>query len=137
MVSFEPLSPIYMGKIYLISLLYSPIERRTVKAHSLPGPSPLESGGLNSLAQIPASLQKGCPSMLTIRQEVQALVRATEHLLSPITLGEPLNEDERDMVAMCAQSLAEKYPISLPKLGSQSRKGTASRSMENREEARS
>jgi len=53
--------------------------------------------------------------MDTIRQEVQALVRTTERLLSPITLGEPLNEDERDMVAMCAQSLAEKYPMSLAK----------------------
>jgi hypothetical protein len=50
--------------------------------------------------------------MQTIRQEVQALVRTTERLLSPITLGQPLNEDERDMVAMCAQSLAEKYPVS-------------------------
>ena len=48
--------------------------------------------------------------MQTIRQEVQALVRNTERLLSPITLGQALNEDERGMVAMCAQSLAEKYP---------------------------
>jgi hypothetical protein len=30
-------------------------------------------------------------------------------------LGRPLNEDERDMVAMCAQNLAEKYPVSLAK----------------------
>jgi hypothetical protein len=49
--------------------------------------------------------------METIRQEVRALVLTTERLLSPITLGEPLNEDERDIVAMCAQSLAEKYPL--------------------------
>jgi hypothetical protein len=40
--------------------------------------------------------------MLTIREEVQAFVRAIETLLSPIMLGKPLNEDERDMVAMCA-----------------------------------
>jgi hypothetical protein len=39
-----------------------------------------------------------------------ALVRTTEWLLSPITLGQSLNEGERDMVAMCAQSLLEKYP---------------------------
>jgi hypothetical protein len=32
--------------------------------------------------------------MQTIREEVQALVRATKRLLPPITLGEPLNEDE-------------------------------------------
>lgn len=48
--------------------------------------------------------------MQTIRQEVLALVRDTEWLLSPITLGEPLNEDEREIVAMCALSLAEEYP---------------------------
>ena len=44
--------------------------------------------------------------MQTIREEVQAFVRATETLLSPIMLGRPLNEDERGMVAMCGQSLA-------------------------------
>jgi hypothetical protein len=48
--------------------------------------------------------------MLTIRSEVQALVRATEKLFSPILLDQELNEDERDMVAMCTQSLVEKYP---------------------------
>jgi hypothetical protein len=48
--------------------------------------------------------------METIRQEVHALVLTTERLLSPITLGQPLNEDEKEIVAMCAQSLAEKYP---------------------------
>jgi hypothetical protein len=47
--------------------------------------------------------------MQTIREEVQAFVRATETLLSPIMLGRPLNEDERGMVAMCGQSLAERY----------------------------
>ena len=51
--------------------------------------------------------------MLTIREEVQAFVRATEMLLSPIMLGKALNEDERDMVAMCAQSLAQKFPVRL------------------------
>ena len=50
--------------------------------------------------------------MDTIRREVEALVRTTERLLSPITLGQPLNEDERGMIAMCARSLAEKYPMS-------------------------
>jgi hypothetical protein len=80
---------------------------------ALPGPAPLELGELNSLARIPAFPERFPFTMDTIRQEVQALVRTTERLLSPITLGEPLNEDERDMVAMCAQSLAEKYPMSL------------------------
>ncbi len=47
--------------------------------------------------------------MLTIRPEVQAFVRATETLLSPIMLGRVLNEDERDMVVMCVQNLAERY----------------------------
>ena len=51
--------------------------------------------------------------METIRPEVQAFVSAAETLLSPIMLGRPLNEDERDIVAMCAQNLAEKYPVSL------------------------
>jgi hypothetical protein len=50
----------------------------------------------------------------TIRQEVHELVLTTERLLSPITLGQPLNEDERDIVAMCAESLAEKYPRAEP-----------------------
>jgi hypothetical protein len=50
--------------------------------------------------------------MSTIRQEVQALVRATETLLSPITLGQELSQDECDMVALCIMSLAEKYPVS-------------------------
>jgi hypothetical protein len=49
--------------------------------------------------------------MQTIRQEVRTLVLTTERLLSPITLGEPLNEDETGIVAMCAQSLTERYPI--------------------------
>jgi hypothetical protein len=48
--------------------------------------------------------------MLTIRQEVQEFVRATERLLSPIILGNALNEDERELIAMCAQNLAEMYP---------------------------
>ena len=48
--------------------------------------------------------------METIRREVQALIGITEWLLSPLTLGEELNEDEWDMVAMCALSLAERYP---------------------------
>jgi hypothetical protein len=45
--------------------------------------------------------------METIRQEVRALVLTTERLLSPVTLGEPLNEDERDMVAMCSEPSGE------------------------------
>jgi len=48
--------------------------------------------------------------MLTIREEVQAFVRATETLLSSITLGRPLNEGEWDTVAVCAQNLLERYP---------------------------
>lgn len=52
--------------------------------------------------------------METIRQEVHALVLTTERLLSPITLGQPLNEDEKEIVAMCAESLAEKYPRAEP-----------------------
>ena len=55
--------------------------------------------------------------METIRIEVQALVRVTETLLSPITLDPELNQDERDMVAICIISLAEKYPISYATLG--------------------
>jgi hypothetical protein len=52
--------------------------------------------------------------METIRREVHALVLTTERLLSPITLGQSLNEDEREIVAMCAESLAEKYPRAVP-----------------------
>jgi hypothetical protein len=37
--------------------------------------------------------------MLTVREEVQALVRATEWLLSPILLDQELNKDERNIVA--------------------------------------
>src|SRR5690348_13317013 len=48
--------------------------------------------------------------MQTIREDVQAFVRLTEKLLSPILLGKAFNEDERGLVAMCAQSLVEKYP---------------------------
>jgi hypothetical protein len=47
--------------------------------------------------------------MLTIREEVQALARATERVLSPIMLGKALNDDERELIAMCAQNLVEKY----------------------------
>jgi hypothetical protein len=54
--------------------------------------------------------------METIRKEVQAFVQVTEKLLSPVYLGEALNEDERDLVAMCVQNLAEKYPVSMAKL---------------------
>jgi hypothetical protein len=50
--------------------------------------------------------------MDTIRQDVQALARVTQRLLSPITLDHELNQDERDMVAICIMSLAEKYPVS-------------------------
>ena len=59
--------------------------------------------------------------MLTIREEVQAFVRATEMLQSPIMLGKALNEDERDMVAMCAQSLAQKFPVRLLDLNPRSK----------------
>jgi len=51
--------------------------------------------------------------MEIIRKEVQAFVRASEKLLSPVILGHPLNENERDLVAMYIQNLAEKYPVSL------------------------
>jgi hypothetical protein len=47
--------------------------------------------------------------MLTIRDEVRAFIHATEKFLSPMMLRTPLNEDERYIVAMCAQNLAEKY----------------------------
>jgi hypothetical protein len=47
--------------------------------------------------------------MQTVRKEVQAFVNATERLLAPIVL-EALNEDEREIIAMCAQSLVERYP---------------------------
>jgi hypothetical protein len=49
--------------------------------------------------------------MVTLRPEVQALIRATECLLSPITLGEELSRDEREMVGMCAENLLQKYPV--------------------------
>ena len=52
--------------------------------------------------------------MKTIRKEVQTFVQATETLLSPILLGEELNEDERGMVAMCLQSLAKEYATQAP-----------------------
>ena len=55
--------------------------------------------------------------MQTIRQDIQTLIRVTERLLSPITLGEPLSEDERGMVVMCTQSLAEEYPLEKAGLG--------------------
>jgi hypothetical protein len=48
--------------------------------------------------------------MPTIREEVQAFLRATELLLSPTMLGKPLNEGEWDTVAVCAQNLLERYP---------------------------
>jgi hypothetical protein len=47
--------------------------------------------------------------MLPIRKEVQAFVRLSETLLSPVLLDGPLNEDERGLVAMYIQNLAEKY----------------------------
>jgi hypothetical protein len=50
--------------------------------------------------------------METIRQDVLAFVRATERLLSPITLDQELNQDERDMVAISIMSMMEKYPAS-------------------------
>ena len=48
--------------------------------------------------------------MQTIRKEVQTFLHAAETLLSPVTLGSDLNEDERDMVSMYAQSLNERFP---------------------------
>jgi hypothetical protein len=49
--------------------------------------------------------------MLTIRDEVRALIHATELFLSPNRLEVPLNEDEEYIVAMCAHNLAEKYQV--------------------------
>ena len=85
--------------------------RSNVKSHSL-DLHPL-SQRPNSLFKFLAPRERLTFPMKTIRPQVQAFVRATETLLSPIILGRPLNEDERDMVAMCVQSLAEKYPMSL------------------------
>ena len=93
--------------------MYRVKARSTLRTHSL-DLHPL-SRRLKPAAQIPAYLRKVAFPVDTIRPEVLAFVQATELLLSPIMLGRPLNEDERDMVAMCAQNLAEKYPVSLAK----------------------
>jgi hypothetical protein len=47
--------------------------------------------------------------MLTIREEVQAFVRAADLLLSPIMMGRPLHEYERDTVCISTQNLAERF----------------------------
>lgn len=52
--------------------------------------------------------------MKTIRKEVQAFVRASEVLLSPILLGPMLNDDERGLVSMCLESLAKEYTEKVP-----------------------
>lgn len=62
---------------------------------------PLEPGGLNSPAQIPLSLERLSFTMQSLREEGPG-VRL-------------LNEDERDMAAMCVQTLAERYPVRLAK----------------------
>jgi hypothetical protein len=49
--------------------------------------------------------------MQSLRKEVQAFVHASETLLSPVILGQPLNEDEWGMVLMYVQNLVTEYSV--------------------------
>lgn len=49
--------------------------------------------------------------MLTIRPEVKTYIRVTQVLLSDM-LPTPLNQDEWGLVALCAQKMADRYPVS-------------------------
>ena len=44
-------------------------------------------------------------------EEVQTFIRASEALLSPVTQDTLLNQDERDVIAIYARTVAERFPI--------------------------
>jgi len=52
---------------------------------------------------------KGILCMTSLRPEVLAFMRTAETLLSPASLGKGLTEEEREIVAMYGNTLAEKF----------------------------
>jgi len=47
--------------------------------------------------------------MQALRPEIQAFIRDCETLLSPVSLSSPLNQEEREVVAYYAQTLAHEF----------------------------
>lgn len=47
--------------------------------------------------------------MQVLRSEIQAFIRASETLLSPASLGTPLTNEERELVAYYAQTVAQEF----------------------------
>ncbi len=47
--------------------------------------------------------------MQALRSEIQAFIRASETLLSPASLGTPLTNEERELVAYYAQTVAQEF----------------------------
>ena len=47
--------------------------------------------------------------MGALRPEIQAFIRASETLLSPASLDRPLTQDEMQVVAYYAKTLAKQY----------------------------
>jgi len=61
------------------------------------------------VALIAALLKKGSFTMQALRPEIQAFIRASETLLSPASLGTPLTNEERELIAYYAQTVAQEF----------------------------
>ncbi len=65
------------------------------------------------------TLTEGTTDMDLYRKEVSEFIRLAETLLSPVSLGQPLTQDECQVVNACVSALAGRYASLGQTLGDQ------------------
>ena len=65
------------------------------------------------------TLTEGTTDMDLYRKEVSEFIRLSETLLSPVSLGQPLTQDECQIVNACVSALAGRYASLSQTLGDQ------------------